>query len=231
MSLTTPRRRPAGNGRSAEDEAYTHLLEEIRSGRVQGGAHITAERIAGELGVSRIPIREAMRRLASEGFLTIRSNRGAFVTDLSPDDILELYEMRAVLEGLAIRYSAERFDARAFRHGRTLLESLDHARADPVWFVSAHNDFHDHINAYCPRPRLIGEIVRLRTVAEPYLRMTILRSPTAQTETLAEHGAILEALEGRDPDRCEALMRAHVLGTDVLKLLPGAAEDDRVPKY
>lgn len=220
MSSASVLQRSRRNGGGAGEEAYVYLLDEIRSGRLEGGAHITAEHVAGELGISRIPVREAMRRLASEGFITIRSNRGAFVTDLSPDDILELYEMRAVLEGLAIRYSAARFDARGFHHGNALLDSLDKARIDPAWFVSAHNDFHDHINAYCPRPRLVGEIARLRTVAEPYLRMTILHSPTAHAETLREHREILESLEARDPDRCEAMMRAHVLGTDVLKLLP-----------
>ena len=134
-------------GRSAEEEAYTYLLAEIRSGRLTGGMHITAERISSQLGVSRIPVREAMRRLAAEGFVTIRSNRGAFVTDLSPADIMELYEMRAVLEGLAIRTSAAEFDERGFHQGRVLLETLGAARADPIWFVSAHNAFHDLINA------------------------------------------------------------------------------------
>lgn len=206
-------------GSSAEEEAYQFLLSEIRNGRLAGGTHITAERISGQLDMSRIPVREAMRRLASEGFVTIRSNRGAFVTDLSPDDITELYEMRAVLEGLAIRYSAVAFDERGFLQGRTYLELLGKARLDPSWFVSVHNQFHDLINSYCSRSRLVAEIVRLRTVAEPYLRLTIQRSPTAYRQTVAEHKEILDALASRDVDRCEKTMRTHVLGTDVLELI------------
>ena len=211
-----------GKSRSAEEEAYAFLLREIRNGRLLGSTHITAERISHELGISRIPVREAMRRLASEGFITIRSNRGAFVTELGADDITELYEMRAVLEGLASRYSAERFDERGSFQAHVLLQELDRARSDPDWFVGAHNQFHDLINSYCPRRRLVGEIVRLRTMAEPYLRLTIQHSPTAYGETVNEHRQLIEVLEGKHPARCEAVMRAHILGTDVLKLIPAS---------
>jgi DNA-binding GntR family transcriptional regulator len=91
--------------RSATDEAYDHLHEMVRTGRLPGGTHVTNEAVAQALGISRIPVREAMRQLATEGFLTIRSNGGATVTSLSPDEVLDLYEMRAVLEGLAFRDS------------------------------------------------------------------------------------------------------------------------------
>lgn len=213
-----------GTARSAQEEAYAHILARIRSGHLPGGAHVTADSISSELGISQIPVREAIRQLASEGFMTIRSNRGAFVAQLSGEEVSELYEMRAVLEGLAIRYTAKSIDRHGLAEGRAALDRLKRARADPEWFVLAHNQFHDLLNAYCPRRRLVAEIVRLRTAAEPYLRMTLRHSPTAYRATVVEHAALLDVVRTRNPDRCEAAIRAHILATDVLTLLPKAGE-------
>lgn len=212
-----------GSSRSAEEEAYAFLLAAIRNGRLAAGTHIAAERVSAELGISRIPVREALRRLASEGFVTLKSNRGAFVARFSAAEVLELYEMRAVLEGLAGRYSTLAIDERGLLEGQAALARLDRARADAEWFVTAHNQLHDLINAYCPRERLVREIVRLRTAAEPFLRMTLRHSPTAHDATVAEHALLFEVLASRDPDRCEVAMRAHILATDVLRLLPPGA--------
>lgn len=213
-----------GANRSAQEEAYAHILARIRSGHLPGGAHVTADSISSELGISQIPVREAIRQLASEGFMTIRSNRGAFVAQLSGEEVSELYEMRAVLEGLAIRYTAKSIDRHGLAEGRAALDRLNRARADPEWFVLAHNQFHDLLNSYCPRRRLVVEIVRLRTAAEPFLRMTLRHSPTAYRATVVEHAALLNVVRTRDPDRCEAAMRAHILATDVLTLLPEGGE-------
>lgn len=214
---------PGSGGRSAEDEAYAYLLEAIRSGRLAGGTHLVAASISSELGTSSIPVREAMRRLASEGFVTLRSNRGAFVAMLDADAVMELYEMRAVLEGLAARYSATRFDESGSFEGRVLLQRLSRARSAPEDFIRAHNQLHDLINSYCPRPRLVAEILRLRTAAEPFLRLTLCHSREAYDATVGEHTELLEVFARGDPEACEAAMRAHILATDVKTLLPAPA--------
>lgn len=209
--------------RSAQEEAYDYLLEMIRTGRLEGGTHVTSEEVAQLIGMSRIPVREAMRQLASEGYMTIRSNRGAIVTSLSPAEVSELYEMRAVLEGLAFRDSVATLDARGIAECERALALLEQARHDPDWFVAAHNALHDALDAGCRRRRLMTEIVHLRTAAEPYLRMTIRMSPTAFSNTVAEHTDLVCCAREHRTDCAEQLMRDHILGGDLAILLAAAA--------
>lgn len=212
--------------RSAQGDAYRHLLGEIRTGRLVGGTHVVAESVADRLGISRIPVREAIRQLASEGFMTIRSNRGAVVTPLSGDEVIELYEMRAVLEGLAMRFVAKAIDERGFAEAEHALLQLDRARSDPDWFIAAHNSFHDSLMRFCHRRRLVRDVTRIRTATEPYLRMTMRMSPTAYANTTAEHACVLAVLRRRDPDAAESEMREHILATDILNILAATPPRD-----
>ena len=209
----------AGPDMSARAIAYRHLLGEIRSGNLPGGTHIAAETVAQTLGLSRMPVREALRQLASEGFVTLRSNRGALVTPLGAAEISELYEMRAALEGLAMRSVAERIDAPGLSEAEIALERLSRARHDVDWFVQAHDQFHDALTRYCNRPRLVAEIERIRSTTEPYLRITLRMSPTAISNTVREHTDVLEAVRSGDPDRAEKAMRQHILDSDISELL------------
>ncbi len=208
--------------RSATEEAYDYLLEMIRTGRMEGGTHVTSEEVARAMGMSRIPVREAMRQLATEGYMTIRSNRGAVVTSLSPDEVMELYEMRAVLEGLAFRDSVAALEPRHLAECERGLGLLEQARNDPDWFVAAHNALHDALGAGCRRQRLGQEILRLRTATEPYLRMTIRMSPTAFSNTVAEHEVLVRCARSRDVAQAERIMRAHILGGDIDLILASA---------
>jgi DNA-binding GntR family transcriptional regulator len=115
---------------SAVREAYEFLRRRIRDGQLQSGVRIKAEEVAAELGISRMPVREALRQLDTEGLVTIRPNRGAVVTRLGPDEILELFEMRAALEGIAIRRAVSRFDEDNFEEIGLILSRLDRARPD-----------------------------------------------------------------------------------------------------
>lgn len=99
-----------------------HLGETILSGTTSGGARIGIPDVAGKLGMSRMPVREALWQLDAEGLVTIRPNRGAVVTPLTPSDVLEIFEMRAVLEGLAVRVARPRLDEEAFEDLGLLVE-------------------------------------------------------------------------------------------------------------
>jgi DNA-binding GntR family transcriptional regulator len=210
-------------GLSAQATAYRHLYDEIRSGRLAGGTHVVAENVARLLGISRMPVREAIRQLASEGYMTIRSNRGAIVTELAPQEVGELFEMRAALEGYAAGLIAPRLDAEGIEEARLALQRLDRARSDVDWFVRAHDQFHDMLLRYCPRPRIVAEVVRIRTATEPHLRITLRNSPTAIANTVREHREVLETLARGDPAESEAAMRRHILGTDIVALLQADA--------
>lgn len=196
---------------SAWSEAYTYLRERIRNGQLKSGERVKAEDIAAQLGISRMPVREAMRQLDSEGLLTIRANRGAVVTVLDPGDILELFEMRSVLEGLAVRRAIDRFDADAFATLDMLLARLGNAQHDADLWISRHNEFHDFICAQAGARRLFTEVQRLRTAVEPYLRL-VLRTPLSGG-AVAEHRALIEVIRGGDPEAAEAAFRRHILET------------------
>jgi|SRR6185312_6787600 DNA-binding GntR family transcriptional regulator len=205
---------------SAWAEAYTFLRERIRSGHFKSGERIKAEDIAAQLGISRMPVREAIRQLDSEGLLTIRANRGAVVTVLKPDEILELFEMRSVLEGVAIKRAIKRFDDDAFTTLEMHLVRLGRAQADPDLWIDRHNEFHDFICAQSGANRLFTEVRQLRTAVEPYLRMVlgIMQSGDA----VADHQKLIDVIRKGDPDIAEAVIREHVLSTayDLIRAMP-----------
>lgn len=203
------------NRPTAQAVAADFLRQEIRSGRLSGGTAIVAAPVAERLGLSRMPVREAIQQLASEGLITIRSNRSAVVTDLGPEEIDELYEMRAVLEGFAMRHVATAIDSRGLQEAELALMRLDSAREDLDWFVSAHDTFHDVFLNYCPRRKMVEEVRRIRAATEPYLRLNLNIGATAIVNTTREHRDLLEAVRSGDPDRAEAEMRRHILRFNV----------------
>jgi DNA-binding GntR family transcriptional regulator len=109
------------------------------------------------------------------------------------------------------------------------LALLEQARRDPDWFVAAHNALHDALGPGCRRQRLLAEIVRLRTAAEPYLRMTIRMSPTAFANTVAEHEVLVRCACDVDRDGAERLMRGHITGDDIALILASAAPGGAQP--
>ncbi len=211
-------------GLSAQALAYKHLSDEIRSGRLPGGTHVAAETVAQQLSISRMPVREAIRQLASEGYMTMRSNRGAIVTELAPQDVAELFEIRAALEGFAAALIAARIDAEGLHEAEIALQRLERARSDVDWFVRAHDQFHDIFLQYCPRPRLVAEVVRFRTATEPCLRINLRNCPTALVNTVDEHREVLAAMGSGDSAASEACMRSHILqGMGIVHLLGNVA--------
>ena len=216
MNIATSRHDPH---RNAHRYVADYLREEIRSGRMPGGTPVVAAPIAAKLEMSRMPVREAIQQLANDGFVTIRSNRSAVVTALGPDDIDELYEMRAAIEGFAMRHVVRHIDDRGIQEAELALLRLDQARQNVNWFVAAHDIYHDTFLEYCPRRKMVEEIRRIRQVTEPYLRLNLRIGSTAIVNTICEHRDLLDAIQSRDPDRAEAEMRRHILRFDVRKIV------------
>jgi DNA-binding GntR family transcriptional regulator len=197
---------------SAVGEAYDYLRRRIRDGQLQSGVRIKAEEVAAELGISRMPVREAIRQLDTEGLVTIRPNRGAVVTRLSPDEILEVFEMRAALEGIAIRRAIPRFNEDKFEEIGLILSRLDRARPDIDQWILRHSEFHDFICQQSSAYRLCGEVQRLRAAVEPYLRMVMLQSELASGST-EEHRQLIEVIRAGHEETAERVMRTHILET------------------
>jgi DNA-binding GntR family transcriptional regulator len=208
--------------RTAEDEAYRHIHAAIRLGRFRAGERLVPETIAAEIGVSRMPVREAFRRLETEGLVTLRPNRGATVSGLNVAEMQEVFEMRAVLEGLAMRLAVPHITPQRLRELERLIDRLDDGDdLQPDW-TAAHRAFHETLCAYSGRPRLMRQIAGLHSLVEPHMRLWV--TTDRPTSAKAHHQTLLDALRSGDADACEAAMREHVLVTvaDVMKHLPKA---------
>jgi DNA-binding GntR family transcriptional regulator len=218
---------------SAQAQAYMLIRDRIRSGRLAGGSRVVAEDISLELSVSRMPVREAIRQLDSEGLLMIRPNRGAVVVELGVEELGELFEMRAVLEGLAARRALPQLDEDAEDRLFLALRRLKRAASSVDVFIEQHNALHALIcglgSIGGDRGRLAAETERLRTAVEPYLRLYFTDHGGADT-TSAEHGELVEVLLSRDPDAVETAMRRHILSTatDLAMVLH---RPDRTPEF
>lgn len=209
---------------TAEEEAYRYIHAAIRKGRYRAGERLVPEAIALEIGTSRMPVREAFRRLATEGLVTIRPNRGVTVNGLDIADMQEVFEMRAVLEGLAIRLALPHITPDTIRQLENFLDRIDDRSGVHEDWTAAHRSFHETLCAKSGRPRLIRQIAGLHSLVEPHMRLWATqadRPPSAR----ADHQDLINALRGGDAQVCEDVMREHVLATvpDLLRVLPAAA--------
>lgn len=215
MTLQDDYLQPESAAVTAEEEAYTYILERIRRGEYEPGDRLKAEDIASRLGMSRMPIREALRRLSAEGLLIMRPNRGATVRALTLDDIQEIFEMRSVLEGLAVRLAVPRVNERSVETLQELLERMERSRhRDDGEWLTDHRRFHETVCGLSGRPRLLREISSLHTAIEPYIRVWFINSDKPiGANVQREHEQILEALRGGDPQQAERVMQEHILTT------------------
>ena len=210
--MTIQRAEPESAAVSAQQQAYWFLRDQIQSGQLAGGARIKPEDIAMRLGISRMPVREAIRQLDTEGLLTIRPNRGAIVTMFSPDSLSELFEMRAVLEGLCARIATAAFDEDAGDELTLLLNRMNRSQGDIDVWIERHDAFHDFICRRANRPRLLAEVRKLRAAVEPYLRLS-QTDPVSIGDSARQHQELIDVLLAGDPERAEAVMRLHIDST------------------
>ena len=181
------------------------------TGRLAEGLVLTEADLASALGVSRSPVRDALKRLAQRGLVEARPTRGFAVATVPVDQAGDLFSVREVLEGLAARLAAERMTAAeisgAGRHLDTIEQHLRAARQrgypeqDEGFHTLIHRGARDQHLEHAMEP--IHARVRL---LRRRCRAVATRGPAA----LDEHRAVLGAIERRDPDQAEAMMRAHI---------------------
>jgi DNA-binding GntR family transcriptional regulator len=195
---------------TAEEHAYQYLRNLILAGRLPGGARLNQDDMAKRLNMSRMPVRQAVLRLESEGLVSNRPNRGAVVTTLGPAAMLELFEMRSVLEGLAFSLALPNIDARGLKDLEQRLKTLESVHQDASRWIVAHDDFHSLLCQYARRPALAAQIRKLHHSVTPYLRL-YLSTDKAWEMPGFEHRELLEAVHKGDPHAAERKMREHVM--------------------
>lgn len=188
-----------------------HLRQEILSNRLAPGLHLQEEVLAGALGISRAPVREALRLLAAENLVTIAPRRGAVVRALSAEDFRAAYQVREALEGMAVRLAVPRMTEADRRLLRDLHERMVDAAAqgDAERFGEANAAFHIHIVERCGNARLIETYRHLKNQMRQY-RWWSMSLRGGLEQPLAEHGAILEAIERGDVEAAVRLLTEHI---------------------
>ena len=190
-------------------EVYEHLKLEIVQGRLPGGERLAEENIAASLGVSRTPVREAVQRLAQDGFVELIPNKGARVRSLSSTEIIQTYAVREALEGLAARLAAQHRDANDLdRLAKTLMRLERLPSNDYSAQTAVDLEFHAAI-ANASKNAVLQDTLRgLRdTIARAKL---ITRKTNQATETKLEHQTILKHIQNGEADAAEESARAHV---------------------
>lgn len=209
--------------RSLRELAQDEVKRDILSGRLRPGQKLNESQIAQRYGVSRGPIREALRALEGEGLLSFSSRRGAQVNVLSLAEIEEIYEMRFALERLAADCGANAISVGGVGQMSQLLQRMSQTRNDPDLYLTLNNEFHLTLYRASGRSRLCTAIQDMMNSLLPYMRMQV-SLPPAERDTHEGHRAILDAAAAHDGSRCAELTEAHLrLGAGViLRMSPGA---------
>lgn len=184
------------------------LREAILRGILTAGQQLRQDEIARELGVSHIPVREALRQLEAEGLVRLRPYRGFEVSELSPEEVKELYEIRIPLECQALKLAIPHLTDQDMERAARILDAID-AEQDPSRWSQLNTEFHAVLYAPSRRQRLLNLIRTLRTNVERYLRLYISvmhRKHYSQKE----HRKILEAVRRRDTAGAVAALEEHL---------------------
>lgn len=204
--------------RTASSTATEMIRQAILDGRLAPGQRLTEERLAGELGISRTPVREALKVLQSEGLVDAAPNRSATVRAYEPADLDDMYQLRALLEGHAARRAASRLSDEQLLELRASCDRFETLSAadDLRELVRENFVFHNTILAAAGDTRLAGmvrQVVELPLVYKSY----VWYSPEQARISQHYHRQICRALERRDAERAELVMKEHVLeARDVL---------------
>lgn len=187
------------------------IREAIINGSLQPRERLMETQLADELGVSRTPVREALRKLELEGFIVMLPRKGAYVSDLSLKDIADVFEIRAALEGLAGALAAERITEEELEAMERMLAEKNEAISlnDIDKLVKVDTKFHEALYTASRNERLGNIISNLREQIQRF-RLTSLSAPGRKEESLKEHREILEAIQGRDIQLARQLAREHI---------------------
>lgn len=204
------------NSTSRAEYVYQHLRRAIRDGRFQQGDRIREDNIAKSLGVSRTPVREALRRLQARGLVGFGSGGGLGIVELSRVHVLELYAMRELLEGAAAHLAAQHATSTEVGYMRHVLDQFRGTR-DAQQLASIDRTFHRAIGDAAHNRYMVQSLNDL-SEAMTLLRGTTFSFPGRRETADIQHRAILDAIEKGDPEAAEREARAHVRMTQSLRM-------------
>lgn len=217
-----------GSGEAAVDRVYARLRQGILDGTYAQGARLGEVDLADTLGVSRTPVREALRRLGSEGLLSTLPNKGARVRTWTSSELSDISDLRALLEGHAAGRAATRVGPDELRYMDSLVSQMEAATANPgaadIDLVTELNGaFHGAIvtaSGNALLPEMMSSLIHVPVVSRTYR----LYSPARMRQSMRQHREVLDALTAGDAAWAESIMRVHILSARPIQLR--ATSDD-----
>ncbi|MCG8499306.1 MAG: GntR family transcriptional regulator [Firmicutes bacterium] len=196
---------------SLRAKVFQQLEEDILDGKFKSGDSLIETKLSQELGVSRTPIREAIRQLELEGLVKIVPNKGAVVLGISTQDIEDIYTIRMLIEGLAVRWATEKINDEEIEKLKESIELSEfYTRKNNMQHLQRFDSrFHELIYEACKSKPLKHVLTTFHHYIQK-ARMSSFAAPGRASDALKEHKAILEAMIERDCDRAEKLMYEHV---------------------
>lgn len=195
------------------ESVYQKLRDHIIFGSFKPGQRLAEEQLAEQMGVSRTPVREALLRLEQEGLIQMLPRQGAVVRRLSLEEARQVYEVRALLEGLAARLAVQHMTPQALSAIREALDASFEVmeQQDTRRLVIHNNHFHDLI-VETARNVVLKKILNLLRTQVNLLRITLWSTfPDRLEQTLREHERIYEAMAAGDEDGAEQAAREHII--------------------
>lgn len=199
---------------SKSEYAYGEIKQRILADDLRPGAAVNQEGIAAELGISTTPVREAFKRLASEGLMVLATHKDARVTELTFVEARSLYELRLNIDPLAARWAAERRtegDIEAIRAAVSALHPLTGTAELPA--LIAHREFHRAVYRASHNQPMIEILDSLWDKADRYRQFTLKYRTDTEPEierVRAEHQALADAVIDSEPSAAEDVMRQHI---------------------
>ena len=193
------------------EEVADQLRVRIFAHELAPGTWIDEQTLAKEFGISRTPLREAIKVLAAEGLITMKLRRGAYVTEVNRGDLEQIFTILSLLEGQAAKEAATKAQEKDLNELDDMHLRLEKAAADRnlEQFFEVNVRFHERIIAIANNPWMTGVIADLRKVLKLQRKDSLSRTGRLQS-SLSEHREILKALLERDPIAAEQTMRTHL---------------------
>jgi DNA-binding GntR family transcriptional regulator len=199
---------PVAERRTAAGHVADTLRAAIRTGAIGGGAELNQVALAEHFGVSRVPVREALRALEAEGWITARAHRRAFVQTLSVERVTEIFDVRGLLEVHLLEKTIATLDGERLANLRALCDAMDVMDDHAAWLV-ANRDFHRLLHDGADAPLTVELLEGLGAQVERYLRLHG-EGFDREREAGAEHRAILDAAVAGDVATASRLLHAHI---------------------
>ena len=202
------------DGGSLSTKVYHRIRENILLRKYKAGEELRETAIAKELGVSRTPVREAIRQLELEGLVTVVPNKGAYAEVITAQDVEDIYRMRARLEGLCARMACSRITKEQLDEMEEvlILSKFHEKKGNLDQLVELDNRFHEILFQACQSKMLMHQLTNLHQYVTSVRKASLSMEKRAQKSTI-EHENIMKAIQEQDEDRADELATRHILNT------------------